>query len=59
MNENIVYKGIMIDKLNEYGNISFIYKTTKNINDKNPKYKIELNSGEYLSDIKDLFVNRN
>lgn len=28
----------------------------KNINDKNPTYKIELKEGQYLSDIKDLFI---
>ena len=28
----------------------------KNINDNNPTYKIKLKSGQYLSDIKDLFV---
>lgn len=28
----------------------------KNINDKNPTYKVKLESGQYLSDIKDLFI---
>ena len=28
----------------------------QNINDKNPTYKIKLKSGQYLSDIKDLFM---
>ena len=28
----------------------------KNINDNNPTYKIKLNSGQYLSDIKDIFI---
>ena len=28
----------------------------ENVNDKNAKYKIELKSGQYLSDIKDLFL---
>ena len=28
----------------------------KNLMDPNPTYKIKLNTGEYLSDIKDLFI---
>ena len=28
----------------------------KNVNDKNPTYKIKLNAGQYLSDIKELFI---
>lgn len=47
-------------------NLKFIEKTTneeewnqlyeKSINDKNATYKIKLKSGEYLSDIKDMFI---
>lgn len=51
---------------NRGNNSTFIEKMTnqehwdefydENVNDKNAKYKIELKSGQYLSDIKDLFI---
>lgn len=45
---------LFIEQMTNQKNWEEFYE--KNINDKNPTYKIKLKSGQYLSDIKDLFV---
>ena len=45
---------IFIEKMTNQKSWDEFYK--KNINDKYPSYKIKLKSGQYLSDIKDLFI---
>ncbi len=45
---------IFIDKMTNHEYWDEFYD--ENFNDKNAKYKIELKSGQYLSDIKDLFI---
>ena len=46
---------IFIKKMTETKEWKRFYE--ENRNDIRPKYKIELNSGQYLSDIKNIFLN--